>query len=151
MSRSLRGCSEDPCYKRAATANAKPVCAFMIRSPLETCGQYPDVAIEQARGLAAEANAAIARGENPNEKKRAVREEMTLGELFSLYLERHAKVHKRSWRDDQAQFERFLSSFEDENVETLARRRVDILKGREGATGHFYINWNFNKMDFSEY
>ncbi len=44
-----------------------------------------------------------------------------------------------------------LGLFEDENVETLARRRVDILKGREGATGDFYINWNFNKMDFSEH
>lgn len=40
---------------------------------------------------------------------------------------------------------------EDESVETIKRRRVDILKGRNGETGSFYANWNFKSMDFSEW
>src|SRR3954449_9666757 len=35
-----------------------------------TLGAYPDLSIEQARGLASQCNAAIARGENPNENRR---------------------------------------------------------------------------------
>ena len=103
-----------------------------------TLGRYPDLAIEQARGLAAEANAAIARGENPNEKKRAVREEMTLGELFSLYLERHAKVHKRSWRDDQAQFERFLGSMAHRKISNVRKANIQILHAKVGRDHGLY-------------
>lgn len=43
-----------------------------------------------------------------------------------------------------------LGLSEEENIETLVRRRVDVLKGRNGETGAFLINWDFLKMDFSE-
>ncbi len=43
-----------------------------------------------------------------------------------------------------------LGLFEDESVETINRRRVDIMKGRSGEIGMFYMNWDFNTMDFSE-
>ena len=46
-----------------------------------TLGRYPDLSIEQARRKAAEINATIAKGENPNDKRRADRAEMTLGQL----------------------------------------------------------------------
>ncbi len=44
-----------------------------------------------------------------------------------------------------------LGLFEDETVETLKRRKVTILKGREGAVGGFSLKWDFRSMDFSEY
>lgn len=44
-----------------------------------------------------------------------------------------------------------LGLFEDDNPETLVRRKVEILKGRNGETGQFYINWEFTKMDFHEW
>lgn len=37
------------------------------------------------------------------------------------------------------------------DVETLERRTIDILKGRNGEVGAFETNWDFTKMDFSEY
>lgn len=43
-----------------------------------------------------------------------------------------------------------LGLFEGETIETEKRRRIDIIKGRNGESGEFIINWNFNKMDFSE-
>jgi len=43
-----------------------------------------------------------------------------------------------------------LGLFEEESIETEIRRKVDILKGRQGEKGSFLINWNFTKMDFSE-
>jgi len=43
-----------------------------------------------------------------------------------------------------------LGMFQEEGIETKKRRRVDVMKGRSGETGSFYINWNFVTMDFSE-
>lgn len=43
-----------------------------------------------------------------------------------------------------------LGLFEEESVETLKSRNIHILKGRNGESGRFRTNWNFNTMDFSE-
>lgn len=43
-----------------------------------------------------------------------------------------------------------LGLFEEESVKTMKSRKVEILKGRNGETGKFEVNWNFHKMDFSE-
>ena len=45
--------------------------------------------------MAREALAAVARGEDPQGKKKAERQTPTFGELAKVYLERHAKVKKR--------------------------------------------------------
>src|SRR5215469_15784366 len=45
-----------------------------------TIGAYPDLTIDQARKKTDELNGLIARGENPAERKRVVRDEMTLQE-----------------------------------------------------------------------
>lgn len=37
-----------------------------------------------------------------------------------------------------------------ETVETLVKRQVTLLKGRDGETGRFWTHWNFDIMDFSE-
>lgn len=60
-----------------------------------TLGRYPDMTIEQARGKAAAINAAIAQGENPADKQRAHRAEMTLENLKDEYLTRCADFNKR--------------------------------------------------------
>lgn len=43
-----------------------------------------------------------------------------------------------------------LGLFQHESVETLKSRRIDILKGRYGETGHFVVNWDFHNMNFDE-
>lgn len=40
--------------------------------------------------------------------------------------------------------------FEDESIETIKCRIVEILKGRNGETGRFKTNWDFQHMDFRE-
>jgi len=44
-----------------------------------------------------------------------------------------------------------LATLEAESIETQNRRRIDVMKGRNGETGGFFINWDFNNMDFSEH
>ncbi len=44
-----------------------------------------------------------------------------------------------------------LGLFEEESVQTQHRRRVSVLKGRQGEAGKFFIKWDFSmKTDFSE-
>lgn len=43
-----------------------------------------------------------------------------------------------------------LGLFEEESVETIKQRRIEVLKGRGGEVGQFRTNWDFNAMDFSE-
>jgi integrase len=75
-----------------------------------TIGPYPDLSIDQARRKAEELNGKIAQGENPAEKRRAIRDENTLAELFASYSEnakrkrnlgehgRRFRVHLTKWR-----------------------------------------------------
>lgn len=97
-----------------------------------TLGRFPTITVEQARKLAAEANGAIARGENPNDKRRAYREEITLGGLFGEYMERHAKIHKRSWRGDQTQFERYLKTWRNRKLSHIRKPDVQALHSKIG-------------------
>ncbi len=76
-----------------------------------TLGRYPDLSIEQARNKAIEINAAIVQGNNPNNKRRAEKGEMTLNGLFNEYMERHAKPHKKSWKNDDSRFKLHLANW----------------------------------------
>lgn len=44
-----------------------------------------------------------------------------------------------------------LGLMEQESIETMHVRRVEIMKGRNGEAGEFRVMWDFNKMDFREY
>jgi hypothetical protein len=65
-----------------------------------TLGRYPTMTIEQARKRAAQVNTVIETGANPAAVKRALKEESTFADLFSDYLDRHAKPRKRTWKED---------------------------------------------------
>ena len=75
-----------------------------------TIGRFPDVSVEVARSKAEEIIATFALGGDPGEAKRKARLEMTFKALFEIYLERHAKPHKRTWEEDQTKFTQYLSS-----------------------------------------
>ena len=105
-----------------------------------TLGRFPDLSIEQARRKAESINATIAEGGNPNDLRRAERAEITLGALFDEYLERHAKIHKRSWDEDQAVFNRYLIPWQSRKLSTITKTDIQKLhqeigrdKGRYAA------------------
>jgi integrase len=63
---------------------------------------------DQARKLAREKLAAVARGHDPSAERRADRRAETVASLCDRYLELHAKPRKRSWRDDKQRIETYL-------------------------------------------
>ncbi len=103
-----------------------------------TIGRYPDLSIEQARGKAGEINGMIAQGKNPNDLRRAEHAEMTFGELFTDYLERHAKSHKRSWKEDANQFERYLTPWAERKLSLIRKQDIQRLHHEVGKKNGIY-------------
>lgn len=44
-----------------------------------------------------------------------------------------------------------VGMFEENSIETLLRRLLVLLKGRNGESGRWMTHWNFEQMDFSQY
>ena len=103
-----------------------------------TLGRFPALSVERARKIAEEMNGAIARGENPQETKRARKAEATLGELFTVYLEQHAKLHTKTWQATQARYDRHLKPWENRKISAVTRRDVQALHNRMGQTNGPY-------------
>lgn len=90
-------------------------------------GRFPGVSVEQARRETAKLNGQVAEGRNPQDRKRIAREEMTFRELHALYMETHAKPRKRSWRQDQAVFDRYLKPLAGHKLSTITQANVQRL------------------------
>lgn len=97
-------------------------------------GRFPEMTIDQARKQAAVVLAEIARGNDPQEQKRALRRQCTLGELFDHYLETHAKVHcrEKSWREDRRIFKKHLPVWHARRISTITTADIVALHGRIG-------------------
>lgn len=98
-----------------------------------TIGRYPQMTPDQARDEAERLNGKIADRQNPAEDKRTVRDEMTFGDLFTRYLDNHAKVHKRTWQYDENMFRLYFSHWEKRPISTITRHEIQALHARMGA------------------
>ena len=66
-----------------------------------TLGTFPSLSLAMARAAARSALGQVADGQDPATAKQVVYRAGTFRELADLYLEKHAKKRKRSWRDDE--------------------------------------------------
>ncbi len=70
-------------------------------------------------------NGAIAMGANPAANRRTVRDEMTLEQLFTTFLELYAKEHKKTWKDDVATFDFHLGRWRLRKSSSI--QKVDVI------------------------
>ncbi len=66
-----------------------------------TLGRYGTLTTEEARKRARIALNKVSDGADPVEERKAKRQARTVKEMGALYIEKHAKPHKKSWRDDE--------------------------------------------------
>jgi len=105
-----------------------------------TIGRHPDISLDEARAQAHEINAAIARGENPNAKRRKDKE-WTLEHLFNLYLNNYAKAHKKTWQEDEAQYQRYLQDWDKRRLSSLQKTDIQERHLKIGEQhGHYAAN-----------
>lgn len=122
--------------------NGKPERIFL--------GQYPDMKIPEARKACAIKKGEIAHGKNPQEEKRKIRQEITLGEIFQDYMEKYSKPYKKSWKYDEQEipvylghwFSRKMSSITKHEVRELHNsiRNKTFKKNGRSRGGHYQAN-----------
>ncbi|MGW8158408.1 MAG: tyrosine-type recombinase/integrase [Desulfoprunum sp.] len=105
---------------------------FQGRPVRVTIGTYPEYTVEQARKKAREIKTDMGAGKNPNDTLRSQREEMTFGGLFEQYMTRHAKVNKRSWREDQRQYDQYLGKFANKRLSDITKKDIAALHSKVG-------------------
>ena len=101
-------------------------------------GRFPDISIENARKLATAAKGEIAVGANPQKDKRAIRDEMTFGALFADYMEKYSKVHKRSWKYDEREVNKFLSRWMKRKISSFDRPEIERFHAKIGKENGLY-------------
>jgi len=77
-------------------------------------------------------NGIIAAGANPAEVQRAHKGEPTFAGLFKEYMDRHAKLRKRTWREDDQKYRDYLEK-------PLGRKKVSRITRADLAAIHSAI------------
>jgi integrase len=86
-------------------------------------------------------NAQIASGSNPNESKHLMKSKRDFGTLFGEYIERHAKIHKKTWKTDVGNFKRYLSHWKNKKLNQVDKSDVHKLHTKLGTSiGRYTAN-----------
>lgn len=104
---------------------------FRARKRAMRLGAFPATSLIEARRLALEARSQLDRGNDPQEGRDLERSSPTLASFAKAYLEDYAKVHKRSWRDDQSKIELHILPFftPERRLCDLQRRDIERFVG----------------------
>lgn len=105
------------------------------RIKLDTFGT---ITVQQARELAQTVNIQVAQGFSPTALRQETRNELTLGEMFDIYIERHAKVHKRTWADDERRFRYHMTSFKRRLLSEIHRKDIITWHAKIGKNRGIY-------------
>jgi integrase len=98
-------------------------------------GRYPDATVEAARKLAEEAAGKIAAGRDIQaEKKKTKRGLITWSDVFARFLNEHAKVHKKTWKEDQANDRRYLEDWSSQPFQSFTRQDIASKHREIGGT-----------------
>ena len=83
-----------------------------------TLGKLGTISITEARMMAADLYAKVNTGVDIEETRRSQRNEPIFADVFQSYLETHATVHKRTWKED-------VRTYNNHFKKSLGNRRID--------------------------
>ena len=102
------------------------------RKRLHTLGKYGTLTLQQGREMARRILMQAKTGTDPMEERQKARSGETVRELATMYLERHAKQHKKTWREDERRLTKWV-------VPLLGSRKVADVKRSDVARLHAKI------------
>ena len=89
-----------------------------------TIGRFPETSVEQARRQAGRLQGLAASGIDPAAARRAGRNEPTLHDLFTHWLENYAKPTKRTWAEDERKFKKHLCHWKNRQLSSIGGAEV---------------------------
>jgi integrase len=103
-----------------------------LRDPKTDVSTYPTLTLARARELAREALQGSSVGDNVGAARKLARER-SFSTLADLYIEKHAKRKKRSWREDARLVRSELEAWKDRPAASI--RRADVRELLEAIVG----------------
>ena len=112
------------------------------RKRLMVLGRYgADLTLDQARERAQKHLVQVRDGADPMEERRRAAQGRTFGDLIDTYVERHAKVHKKTWRDDEQRLNRHVpASWRGRKAHSITREEIAELHDRIGRGTPYEAN-----------
>lgn len=103
--------------------------AFQKKQVWKTIGSTELISLSDARGLVYRMKLLAKNGEDPSfvlieflSEKPA--KSITFGKFAQLYIERHAREHKKSWKLDQGRINQYLKAWENRSIADITREDV---------------------------
>lgn len=103
-------------------------------------GRYPEMSPDEARKAAARYSSEVINGRDPRQPIRAARSELTFAAFFAIYLERHARPRKKSWKEDENVNRRYLKPLANRQLSAITRRDVERLHSDLGMNAPYQAN-----------
>ena len=104
-------------------------------------GKFPEISVENARKACQATSGKIALGKDPQAERCAARHEQTIGGLFSFWLETHAKQRKRTWKEDERQYNTFIKAWANRKLSAIKKTDMQALHARVGEkSGRYAAN-----------
>ena len=111
------------------------------RKRLMTLGNYGTLTLEQARKLAKKHLVEIIDQKDPLQQKQSAAHTKTIKALCETYMERHATVHKKSWKDDERRINKYiLPKWANLKVNSIKRADVAALHSKIGIKHKYEAN-----------
>lgn len=106
------------------------------RKRLMVLGRYAaDLTLDQARKRAESMRVKVNEGGDPLEEKRKAAVGQTFHDLVAAYIEKHAKLHKKTWEADKRRLDRNIpASWTNRKVNSIKRSDIAELHSAIGAT-----------------
>jgi len=100
-------------------------------------GRFPEWTVKAARDEVDKLKGRVARGEDPQADRVQARQEATWGDLFAYWLD-YSRRHKKTWREDQRVYNKFLAPLARRKLSTITRRDVETLHAKIGEQNGTY-------------
>ncbi|QED22952.1 tyrosine-type recombinase/integrase [Candidatus Deianiraea vastatrix] len=109
-------------------------------------GNFPDISIENARKKVAEFRGKIAIGEDPTLAKYNFSKEKTFKQVFDEYIEKHAKIRKRTWQEDVIDIEQYFKDWFNRKACTITKEEIRDFHSKLGIKHPFRANRLIQKL-----
>lgn len=96
------------------------------KDPLSVLGNNPRLTAEQARQFALAVLNQLSTGQTPQQLRSKKIDEITLGEVFTEYMDRYAIEHTKTWKEMGESFHRYLSDWKDTPIGQIKKGDVQL-------------------------
>ena len=104
-------------------------------------GKFPEMSVENARTATAKMVGQLAAGIDIAVARQAERHEQTVAGLFNYWLDNHAKLHKKTWSEDERQYNTMMKHWASRKLSSIKKSDVQALHTKIGEKhGHYAAN-----------